>query len=707
MTPSVVKSALKLVLAIVIPVVTAAITAVTLIPAPAAAEISEAGTLRERIPADAIAYLRIPGPWTLLTAMQGRGLENVIDNPVVQDTLDRLRQAIGSELSTLNEEGAVAQLVLAHLRSPIEAVVRLVPGGQKGPPAPAGLVTAKVSFKTLAEVNAMLYTIATASPAVDYISPIQPGSFGLLALDGLPVAIQFEPATQRVSIVAGTAVAQPVVKSFLELPERPIRPIDTLEAEIDMSGRGLLLWINTQALMPFAQLFMPPEDVQIMRQWGLLKARAIAIGMGTTKSKGHARIAVDIPRSGLLELIPTATMVADLDAVGKIQWVAGLGFLETDTIERIEKAIQHTGNTEALDGFRRWRAELAETLDTEIFEELLGSVGPEAIIFSDSAGDFVAGKIRDAQRYRALVAQLAKQPNVTLTRHETDAGTINHLSVMLSEYPPEQDTEQDGPLARWMARADTIHSYWVEDNGYIVSASVPQALIDRINSKYRVSIAQWLAQNEGTAYTNSAALLSLRVDNLPRSIYHYMLQGVQMLSDISGAGIDMMTLPSANQLRLPIEGALGWRLELGAERIAMQMTFDGTPLDVFGSHAMAAVAVAGIAAAVAISAYQDYTLSEHTQEAYSAVLDTVQTHHATYGQLPAAGAKLELPPATARVVAGVEVDVNGDILVELTGDESIAGTVMRLRPQIGTNGIAELKCVGGELRAALKPEDCR
>ena len=173
----------------------------------------------------------------------------------------------------------------------------------------------------------------------------------------------------------------------------------------------------------------------------------------------------------------------------------------------------------------------------------------------------------------------------------------------------ESQRLDDVVLERWFARGRTTHLYWIDEPDYLVLASVPQALMDRMNATERVSIADWLVRNEGGPIANSAALLSLRMDNIPRLSYHYMLQGLQILSDLSSADIDLFTLPSAGELELPPDGALGWRLELGAERIAVQMSYDGTPLDLLGSQGgFAAVAALGIVAAVTIPAYQDYTV---------------------------------------------------------------------------------------------------
>ena len=195
-------------------------------------------------------------------------------------------------------------------------------------------------------------------------------------------------------------------------------------------------------------------------------------------------------------------------------------------------------------------------------------------------------------------------------------------------------------------------------------------------------------------------------NKLPRTIYHYLLQSAQTLSDVSSANIDLMMLPSAGQLKLPSDGALGWRLELGADRIAMQMSYDGSPLDAFGSHGMAAVAVVGVLAAVAIPAYQDYTVRAQTQQAYSGVKNLLAAHLTANGQLPAAEEQLDVPANLQGVVSGISMDVSGVVLVTLSMD-SEDGTVMKLEPEIEQGRITALRCVGEELREALRPTQCR
>ncbi|MBT6277364.1 MAG: hypothetical protein HOI95_24940 [Chromatiales bacterium] len=678
--------------------------------ASAASNVTSSGTLRARVPADAMAYVRIPGPWAMLMSMEGPALKNAINDPAIQAMLERLRDSVGAELATLaNNDGAILQLALAHLRSPIEAIAAMIP--VQGQPQPAGLITAELDLTSLAAVDTLLTNIAAASPMVDYAQPMTSGASGMLLLGGMPAAVHFEPKTRLLSLIVGAATP-PVVAQLLGLQPSAISPMDKLEAEVDTSGKGLFIWVNAQAVLPFAQVFVPPKELLMMQQWGLLQARGLALGAGSSNGKGHARLALDIPRSGLLSLVPTAQTRAEFDAVGEIGFVAAMSGLEADAMERVEEILTTAEQPDALADLKEFQAEMRRELGMDVLEEFVRSVGPEAVFLSDAAGEFLAVGLRDGKRFKAMVDKLAALEFVSLHQRDHGGTKINHLSLILPEDEDEEDKNarpksvNDQAFARWMIRGNRIHLFWIEEPGYAIFSSVPQALMDRISAKNKHSVAAWLRTNEGSDFASSAALLSMRINKLPRTIYHYLLQSAQILSDVSSANIDLMMLPSAGQLKLPSDGALGWRLELGADRIAMQMSYDGSPLDAFGSHGMAAVAVVGVLAAVAIPAYQDYTVRAQTQQAYSGVKNLLAAHLTANGQLPAAEEQLDVPANLQGVVSGISMDVSGVVLVTLSMD-SEDGTVMKLEPEIEQGRITALRCVGEELREALRPTQCR
>ncbi|MEE8264113.1 MAG: pilin [Gammaproteobacteria bacterium] len=131
---------------------------------------------------------------------------------------------------------------------------------------------------------------------------------------------------------------------------------------------------------------------------------------------------------------------------------------------------------------------------------------------------------------------------------------------------------------------------------------------------------------------------------------------------------------------------------------------------------MIVVAIIGILAAVAIPAYQDYTVRAKVSEALSlasAAKTGVSEWYATNGNLPSTNASVGLPTASSiygNSVRSVGIAAVGVITVTLgaTGlPADAAGTTLNLTPSTATGAIIWTCTSGGNLLAKYRPASCR
>lgn len=673
------------------------------------AEDSVPPVLLERLPESTLAYLRIPAPRTLLALPEETVVAGAKATLQYQELLGQLQPALARtlvEASTPELQGLVG-LLSEHLRSPLE-VVLLPPKGSSAPILNV-LVAGRLDVGA-DELNALLEQAVARHPRLALMQRIDAEGYGMLSLDARPLPIYF--AGGEFYLLAGMAASGQVLAQTLnELAQNRNHPLRRMERDFDAGGQGLFFWLDLRPLMPFAQVGMTPEELQRFKTLQLDQLGALALGWGKVGSHPRLRLALQLPPGGIGTLFPDNRLNVHASAAGEPSSVGLLALPSPEQLLAMEAMFAQLVGPERYASYEDGKAEIEAAMGIRV-SDLLAALGPEVVLLDDQAGQAVAVRLRDADAFARSIDALAAKHGLTRYRHVVNGRSIEELDIG-AIFDTVEYREQD-PQARLIAELFFMpdrHLFWSRENDYLVLAKVPQILIDR-DYYPATPVGVWLLRNHGPGAERALLLMNKNMRGVPRAAYHAHLSWLQTLADLGDIRIDLAKLPTARELQLPESSNVGVHLSVQDRVAALDLRFASTPLDLmYGSDTstMTTVAVIGILAAVAIPAYQDYTLRAKIAQSLAATAPLkaeIRDYWYARGAFPG-GDQVDTDAVyygTPDEVVAVEVDPDGSIRLSLSNVGGQSGEIL-LRPRVAGNDF-EWEC-SSSLPGRYLPADCR
>jgi type IV pilus assembly protein PilA len=127
---------------------------------------------------------------------------------------------------------------------------------------------------------------------------------------------------------------------------------------------------------------------------------------------------------------------------------------------------------------------------------------------------------------------------------------------------------------------------------------------------------------------------------------------------------------------------------------------------------MIVIAIVGILAAIAIPAYQDYTIRAKVSEGIGladAAKISVADYYQTKNAFPADNAAAGVDTTATAIVKSVTVTAGViDVAFKAIGGSVADGDIIRFTPTANAQGVLEWGCVAGtDLAAKYRPANCR
>jgi Tfp pilus assembly major pilin PilA len=682
---------------------------------PSIADPDHVAWLSRRLPDSTVAYLRIPNPWQALLVANGNVLSQAQENVAHRKLVDQMAAGLSAQLqAALPGISALPRYLIIEQQLPVLEVAALAP--IDGSLVPDAMIGTTLPARNTDEFNDWLRTLANDQDAIQIQSPADDQGFATLMAGPLPLYLHFDGNNGKLLGLTGFGSSQQRIRDYAAGIDQPLTALPNLEARLDATGRGWAVWADPLRLWPLIKPTLDPLDADLVDLSGLPQASSLWLGTSARGGRAEWRLQLVMPEVGFRRYLTRVDVQSALATAGEPQFAARMALPDANEFQQmIDLTLAETiDGTAVREELTKLRSEFQQALGFQ-FDDLVDALGPDLVLVGDEAGYWAALHIRDREALARVISGLESSTGTSASSRTVAGLSINHWALpgIMSLAAEAEDVQQDPALA-YLSRLRN-HLFWVEQDDYLITASTPQVLIDRAASDHSLMLTDWLSRGMGLDWSGTILGAVTAEENLPRNVYYLYLQGLMMLADLVEVDIDPLELPSAQSLDLPDIGRYGARIDSTSEVVNVVLSFEFLPLDALATgNALTTTFATGVLAAIAIPAYQDYTLRARVSEALNSVAGAklmISEYLLTHGQMPV---DLEQAGATdmrfSDYLGAVAVSEQGLLLTFANIGPGVDGLNLHLGADLDQeNGLVNWHCLAEGTTADPRhlPGSCR
>ena len=596
--------------------------------------------LQENLPPQTAAYLRLPSPWFL-------------ENHALPASATWQNDAYRAQTATIRSalvQKLIAALLPPEAQQPLQTLQQHLDA-----PLEIALLQDKNELNLLigahtaiADEKALQQTLAQIFPAPWHISA------DTISQPNAPaIAYRYDAASQRLLLSTGM-VKDPAARLNLIKEDGGEAPFTAQQSRLDPNADGLYLWLDPQN--PLIQM-KTREWQPVLQKLGLDRAQQLALAWSENGGRPRLQLALVQPDNAPLNLPKASATPLKLRYQGELSDLAAIT-LPNDA--QIEGIAQTDGKAKQL---------LQQALG--ISADDLAALGT-VYYLADDNGYYLVLPQSAKPALDALLGKL--QQSGVLKQRETLADGIEHLALtsLAAQSAAQAEKQQANPVIALMRQLQN-HYYLRAEGDYLLISDLPQPLLARKNlAADAPTVARWLAA-EHIDLADSAYAYIQNQRHLGRDSYYNGLKRLQAYADLAQTPLDLAALPDASQL--PASGAVALRLRGDGTNPTLTLDLQNgiDDLAALAGGGTATLATLGIVSAIALPAYQDYTIRSRIAQN---LLPASALQHDLADAL-AAGKKIN-PKNYPSPGKNIHVETSGDIRITLENADKYSGATLTL-----------------------------